>query len=159
MKYMASLIVVQDMARTKRFYMDLLGCRITQDFGANVTFDEGFSVQTAESWADFLEIAPDALRYGGRDAELYFEEKNFDGFLTRLAAWPEIACVHPVKTHTWGQRSVRFWDPDKHIVEVGEDMSAVCRRFHAQGMTAAQVARRMDVPVAYVEQCLSAAQD
>ena len=62
--------------------------------------------------------------------------------------------VHPVKEHRWGQRVVRFYDPDRHIIEVGENMKAVCRRFLASGMTPDQVAVRMDVPMKFVNACL-----
>ena len=33
----------------------------------------------------------------------------------------DINYVHPVKEHSWGQRVVRFYDPDCHIIEVGEN--------------------------------------
>ena len=49
---------------------------------------------------------------------------------------------------------VRLYDPDRHIVEVGENMKAVCRRFLDQGMTPEQVAGRMDVPVKFVNACM-----
>ena len=45
---------------------------------------------------------------------------------------------------------MRFFDPDGHIVEVGENMNAVCARFAAAGMTEEEIAARMDVPVSYV---------
>ena len=60
--------------------------------------------------------------------------------------------VHPVIEHSWGQRVVRFYDPDKHIIEVGENMQAVTRRFLANGMTPEQVAQRMDVPLSYINE-------
>ena len=53
-----------------------------------------------------------------------------------------------------GQRVVRFYDPDRHIIEVGENMKAVCWRFLDSGMTPDQVAVRMDVPVKFVNACL-----
>ena len=56
--------------------------------------------------------------------------------------------------HIWGQRVVRFYDPDRHIIEVGENMKAVCWRFLDSGMTPDQVAVRMDVPVKFVNACL-----
>ena len=46
------------------------------------------------------------------------------------------------------------YDPDRHIIEVGENMKAVCRRFIDSGMTPEQTAVRMDVPVAYVNDCI-----
>ena len=60
--------------------------------------------------------------------------------------------VHPVIEHSWGQRVVRFYDPDKHIIEVGENMQAVTRRFLANGMTPEQVAQRIDVPLSYINE-------
>lgn len=62
--------------------------------------------------------------------------------------------VHPVYEHRWGQRVVRMYDPDHHIIEVGENIASVCQRFLESGMTKEQVAIRMDVSLAYVENCL-----
>ena len=45
---------------------------------------------------------------------------------------------------------VRFYDPDGHIIEVGEAMETVVKRFRDSGMTDGQVAERMDVPLEYV---------
>ena len=66
----------------------------------------------------------------------------------------DIEYVHPVKEHSWGQRVVRFYDPDKHIIEVGENMKTVCRRFLDSGMSLEQTAERMDVPVEFVKDCV-----
>ena len=41
---------------------------------------------------------------------------------------------------------MRFYDPDYHIIEVGEAMLAVTRRFFGSGMTPEQIAVRMSVP-------------
>ena len=41
---------------------------------------------------------------------------------------------------------MRFYDPDGHIIEVGENIQSVCRRFADSGMTPEQIAVRMDVP-------------
>ena len=56
--------------------------------------------------------------------------------------------------YSWGQRVVRFYDPDKHIIEFGENMKVVCRRFLDSGMTPEQVAERMGVPVKLVNSCI-----
>lgn len=49
--------------------------------------------------------------------------------------------------HGWGQRVVRFYDPDGHIIEVGEDLKMVIRRFLAAGMTMEEVSVKMDASV------------
>ena len=73
--------------------------------------------------------------------------------MDRLGA-EDVALVHPVKEHPWGQRAVRFYDPDGHIIEVGENLQTVCRRFLGSGMTPEQTAQRMDVPLEFVNGCM-----
>ena len=62
--------------------------------------------------------------------------------------------VHDIKEHRWGQHVVRFYDPDQHIIEVGENMQAVFKRFLAERMTPQQIAGRMDVSRTYVYESL-----
>lgn len=151
MKYQAVLIAVSDLEKSKEFYDRVCGCQVILDFGANVTLTGGFSLQTVETWQDF--IGKEA-RFGGNDAELYFEEENLDAFLAKLTAFDDVNYVHPVKEYPWGQRAVRFYDPDGHIIEVGEAMTAVVGRFVDSGLSMEDIARRMDVPAAYVRSCL-----
>ena len=148
MKFKNPLLVVKDMAASKAFYKEILNLRVVLDFGANVTLTGGVCLQTEESWKAF--IRSEAVSYGGQDAELSFEEVDFAAFAERLKATDRVKYVHPVFEHRWGQRVVRFFDPDGHIVEVGENMNAVCARFAAAGMTEEEIAARMDVPVSYV---------
>lgn len=101
-------------------------------------------MQSEGSWKDFISIE---LSFGGNDSEIYFEEDNFDDFAERLEKVSGIEYVHPVKEHRWGQRVVRFYDPDKHIIEVGK---IVCKRFANSGMTNEEIAERMDVPIKMV---------
>jgi lactoylglutathione lyase len=150
MKLKNTLLAVADMERSLTFYETVLGLQVVLDFGANKTLTGGLCLQTLETWIGFLET--DRVAFGGNDAELYFEEDRFDGFVRRLESL-EIQYVHPVKEHPWGQRVVRFYDPDRHIIEVGENMRAVCRRFLGSGLTPEETAARMDVPVEYVREC------
>jgi lactoylglutathione lyase len=152
MEYKAPLLAVTDMERSVAFYEEVLGLKVTLDFGANKTLTGGLCLQTLETWKEFIDGAE--VAFGGNDAEIYFEEDDFDAFAERLRRL-EIRCVHPVREHAWGQRVVRFYDPDGHIIEVGENMAVTVKRFADSGMTAEQVAKRMDVPVAYVEECLA----
>ena len=49
--------------------------------------------------------------------------------------------------HSWGQRVIRFYDLDEHLIEVGEDMKMVVKRFLASGMTMEEVSAKMDVSI------------
>ena len=138
------LFVVKDMKKSKFFYRHVLGLRTVMDFGANAVLTGGLALQTEES---FVEFTQHAVTYRGNDKEIYFEEDNFDEFLKKLDSIESIEYVHPVMEHEWGQRVIRFYDPDYHIIEVGESMKLVCHRFLDSGMTKEQVAERMNVPL------------
>lgn len=154
MKFRNPLLVVRDMERSIRFYRETLGLRVTVDFGANVTLTGGICLQTKDSWKTFIHAKEESLIFGGGTAELYFEEDDFDAFLQKLSDLEGIQYVHPVVEHSWGQRAIRFYDPDRHMLEVGENMKTVCRRSLDGGMTAEEAAARMDVPVQYVKACM-----
>ena len=147
MKLKNPVLVVTDINKTVEFYKKVLGLRVIMDFGANKTLTGGLALQTVESYKDF--IGTDSISFGGNNFEIYFEEDNFDKFVEKLKEC-EVEYVHTVKEHLWGQCVVRFYDPDKHIIEVGENMKVVCKRYLDSGMTPEQVAERMNVPMKFV---------
>ena len=150
MKYAGTLIAVKDMEKSRRFYHDVLGLGTAADFGANVALDGGVFLQTLDSWKSF--IRTDKVVLPNNAAELYFEEEDMDAFCEHLKAF-DICYVHELFEHPWGQRVVRFYDPDGHIIEVGEKMDAVVRRFAESGLSAEETAERMDVPLDFVLAC------
>ena len=149
MKFQSTLIAVTDLERSKKFYEKYLGLDVVVDFGANVTLAGGISLQTAETWREF--IGGLNISFKGNSGELYFEEDDFDGFLQKLG---ELELVHPPIEHAWGQRVVRFYDPDGHIIEVGENLAEVTKRFKNSGKTVAEIAARMRVREEYVKEWL-----
>lgn len=151
MKLNSPMLVVTDINKSVDFYKKVFGLRVVMDFGANKTLTGGLALQTIETFKEF--IGKDEICFGGNNFEIYFEEDDFDKFINRLNEC-DLEYVHPVKEHSWGQRVVRIYDPDRHIIEIGENMKVVCRRFLASGMTPEQVAMRMDVPIKFVNACI-----
>ncbi|MCL1853302.1 MAG: VOC family protein [Peptococcaceae bacterium] len=150
MKFHGTLIVVADLERSKVFYKKHLGLDVEIDFGANVTLTGGISLQTLETWRGF--IGGIDVKFKGNDMELYFEAADFDEYIKNL---DELELVHPPLEHAWGQRGVRFYDPDGHIIEVGENIGAAVQRFRERGMTVSEIAVRMDVAEKYVQEWLA----
>ena len=142
------MLVVKDINKSVEFYKKVLGLDVILDFGANKTLAGGLCLQTEDTFRDFIDGKD--ISFGGNNFEIYFEEDDFDKFAEKLKEY-NVKYVHPVKEHSWGQRVVRFYDPDKHIIEVGENMKTVCRRFLDSGMTPEETAKRMDVPVGFVK--------
>lgn len=151
MKVKNPMLIVTDIDKSVEFYKKVFGFHVIMDFGANKTLTGGLVLQTLESWKEF--IGNDDISFGGNNFEIYFEEDNFDAFAEKLKSF-DVEYVHPVKEHPWGQRVVRIYDPDKHIIEIGENIKAVCRRFLDHGMTPEEAAKRMDVPIKFVNSCL-----
>ena len=151
MKLKNPLLVVTDIDKSVEFYKDVLGLHKIMDFGANVTLTGGLCLQSKESFKEFIDNKN--IIFGSNSFEVYFEEDDFDSFAQKLETL-DIKYVHGIKEHSWGQRVVRFYDPDMHIIEVGENMKTVCKRFLDSEMTPEQVAKRMDVPLKFVNGCM-----
>ncbi len=151
MKLKNPMLIVTDMEKSVEFYKKVFGLHIIMDFGANKTLTGGLVLQTLDTWREF--IGNDDISFGGNNFEIYFEEDNFDVFAEKLKSF-DAEYVHPVKEHPWGQRVVRIYDPDRHIIEIGENIKSVCRRFLESGMTPEEVAKRMDVPMKFVNGCM-----
>ena len=152
MKYTSTLITVKDMDISRQFYHNVLGLNVVADFGANVTLDGGIVLQTLDTWKSFIRMHNVTLPNNA--GELYFEEDDMDAFCNHLRSF-DICYVHELYEHRWGQRVIRFYDPDKHIIEVGEKLDAVVLRFIEQGLSPEQTALRMDIPLDFVLSCLN----
>lgn len=154
MKFSSPVIVVSNMEKSKQFYYEVLGLEVILDFGANVTLTGGIGLQTKDSWCDFIQKSDNDIVFGGNATELCFEESDFDSFLEKINNINTINYVHNLIEHSWGQRVIRFYDPDNHIIEVGEDMVMVVKRFINSGLSIEATAIKMDVPVDYIKSCL-----
>lgn len=120
MKLKSFLIVVKDIDKSLKFYQDVFGLELLLDNDGNMILSDGLVLQAENHWRSFL----------GRDvipcnnaSELYFEESDIEGFVRKLETlYPETEYVNKLMTHSWGQRVVRFYDPDGNLIEVGTPM-------------------------------------
>ena len=154
MNFKGTLIVVQDMEKAKRFYHEVLGLDVVEDFGANVILSQGIFLQTADTWTTFIRKPEKEIVYANNASELYFETDNMDAFINKLTNHNDILYLHPPLEHNWGQRAVRFYDRDGHIIEVGENMVMVVKRFVESGLSIEDTAKRMDVDINYINSCI-----
>ena len=152
MEYKGTMLVVKDIEKTKEFYTTLLGLTVVSDIGVNVAFSGGLAAQTEASWMEFTGSEQSRFQYGGHDMELYFEEMDFDGFVDKVkAAGVEVVSETVMP---YGQKVLRIYDPDKHIVEVGEDMGVMVRRLHNEGLTKEQISEKTFMPPEAIDRFL-----
>ena len=145
MKYVCTVISVADISAARKFYEELFGLEVYQDYGKNIAFTCGLALQQDFDW--LVNIPKEKVLKKSNNAEVVFEEQDFDGFLNKLKEYPEIEYLGEVIEHSWGQRVIRFYDLDEHLIEVGEDMQMVVKRFLASGMTMEEVSAKMDVSI------------
>ena len=152
MRYESTLLSVKDIKKSIKFYDEVFGLKVETDFGANVTLTGGhLALQPEDTWRSFINKE---VSYGSNASEIYFEEDDFDSFIEKLSLM-DIEYVHPVKEHSWGQRAVRIYDPDMHILDIGENMVSVVKKFLDSGMSAEETAVRMDVSLEYIKECMN----
>ena len=145
MKYTCMLIAVADINVARKFYEDLFGLEVFQDYGRNIAFTCGLALQQDFDW--LVDLPKERVLRKSNNVEIVFEEQDIDGFLNKLKKYPDIEYLGEVIEHSWGQRVIRFYDLDGHIVEVGEDMKMVLKRFLASSMTMEEISVKMDVSV------------
>ena len=120
MKLKNTLIVVKDIERSRRFYHELFGLELLLDNDGNMILTEGLVLQDEKIWRSFTgrDIVPKSNSF-----ELYFEEENIEAFIEKLEElYPQVEYVNRLMTHSWGQRVIRFYDPDGNLIEVGTPM-------------------------------------
>ena len=122
MKLKNVLIITKDIDASRKYYHDLFGLELILDNGGNMILTEGLVLQDEHIWKSFLnrEIVPES-----NSCELYFEESNIEEFVRKLEQlYPSTKYVTKLMTHSWGQRVVRFYDPDGNLIEVGTPIAA-----------------------------------
>ena len=117
MKLRNVLIVVNDINKSKKFYKELFGLDAVLDNDGNVILTEGLVLQDAKIWKECIKKE---CIYRNNTTELYFEERDIEGFIKKLEAYEEkIEYVNRLIEHPWGQKVVRFYDLDGNLIEVG----------------------------------------
>lgn len=145
MRYCCTVLSVSDIGKARRFYEELFGLEVCQDYGRNILFSCGLALQQDFDW--LVGVSRELVYKKPNNVEIVFEERDFDGFLQKLNRHSEIECLGGVIEHDWGQRVIRFYDPDGHLIEVGEKMKMVVERFISGGMSLEEISKRMDVSV------------
>lgn len=152
-QFQSAVIFVKDIQKSRQFYEGVLGQTVMIDHGPNVGFEGGFALWEASHAHQIIGKQTDGSKLGQNNLELYFESAELDAVITMLTE-AKSSFVHDVHEQPWGQRVLRVYDPDEHIVEVGEPMPVVIMRFAGQGMNAIEIAERTSMPIEIVTQIL-----
>ena len=156
LKNMSIALFVKDIGISKKFYINTLKQRIDLDFGKNVIFKSGFAIwEIRDNHIIPDKVGLDKIRdYSVNRFELYFETDNISQDFIDLKN-KNVRFIHEIYEEIWGQQTIRFFDPDNHLIEIGESMEQFVGRFYKQGLTIEQVSERTHVPVDEVKRLIN----
>lgn len=151
MKLHSTLIAVNDLEKSIEFYKNILDQEVALDLGWNKFMSGGFSIQ--KNFEVLLGIDKKDIIQKPNNMELYFEVDDFDTFVKKLEKY-NVEYVHPPKKYDWQQRVVRIYDPDYHIIEIGESMKVIALRYLNEGYSVEQTAEIIQHPIEFVKGCI-----
>lgn len=151
-KFICPLIVVRDMEVSRRFFEKMLGQEVEYDFGGNISFRGGFAIHRMSHFASLTGNSD--IIFNSNNAELYFESTELVELRDELVR-SGIHFIHDIVEQPWKQQVMRFYDPDGHIIEVGEPLNYTARRLSAEGLSEDQISLTMGVPPESVSVWLS----
>jgi catechol 2,3-dioxygenase-like lactoylglutathione lyase family enzyme len=147
LKNYSTAIFVKDIAVSKYFYSNILGMVIELDLGKNVIFRGGLTIweiQENHIIPRQLGVKNISERSSNR-FEIYFETEDIDEVFSRLKK-ADVIFLHEIHEEPWGQFTFRFFDPDKHLIEIGESMISFLTRMQNEGLSISEICKKTSVP-------------
>lgn len=148
MKYKNTVLIVNNLEQSKSFYKRILNLKVIYDSHERVYLSSNIVLQSNETWKELIhqenQLSNDSFH------ELTFETEDIDAFILTLFE-NNIALVHPIKEQSFGQRIIRFYDPDGHIIAVEESMKKALIHSFNQGLSLEDLSRIFDLPVEYIK--------
>jgi catechol 2,3-dioxygenase-like lactoylglutathione lyase family enzyme len=152
----STALFVKDIAVSKHFYLDVLGLSVDLDFGKNVIFKNGFAIWEIQN----THIIPSKLGikkisdHSVNRFELYFETENLSEIYARLKN-KKVRFLHEIHEESWGQQTIRIFDPDNHLIEIGESMKQFVGRYFREGLTIGEITKRTGIPTDEVNRLIN----
>jgi catechol 2,3-dioxygenase-like lactoylglutathione lyase family enzyme len=156
-KFPGPVIFVKDIQASRHFYEDLLAQKVVLDLGVNVAYVGGLAIWQREHAREMIfthgagESAHEPQPVHHNCAELVFETAQLDEAIQRLEA-AGVEWVHRLVEMPWAQRVARCYDPDGHLLELGEPMDMVIHRLVGQGLSLEEAANKTGMPLEVVQE-------
>lgn len=153
-QFHSNVLFVRDIERSRNFYEDLLECELSENMGTNVSYTCGISLwQIAGEHVIPQSLGVESVFGKSNRQELYFESDSPYEIEERLLA-TDVVFLHRLHEESWGQQTIRFFDPDGHLIEVGEPLAVFLQRFYDKGMSIEQIEQKTTVPARDIRKIL-----
>lgn len=151
-KFHSTVLIADDFDKMQSFYQDVLQQEVEVDFGNCIGFKNGISIwKLSHEYPISKRLGKTYDASGNRNLEICFETDDYENVVARLAQY-ELKYLHETIEERWGQKTIRFYDPEGNLIEIGETIPCFVKRFRNQGMTEAQVSERTSVPLEMVKE-------
>lgn len=150
MKLKNTVLIVNDLEQAKAFYRQILNLKVLLDFHGYATLTSGLVLESVEIWKENIHKTDEELLFAHHTCELSFETEDIDAFIHVLSE-NHVTLLHPLKEEAWGQRVVRFYDPDGHIIAVSESLRKIIKRLISQGLSYEELAHKLRLPLDYIK--------
>jgi catechol 2,3-dioxygenase-like lactoylglutathione lyase family enzyme len=144
MKFHSTVIFVKAIERSKDFYTRYLDFSVEHDFGKNVILNNGLTIWEIldnHIISKQLETRKESNRF-----ELYFESEDINTKFILLEN-ADVKFLHKIHEEPWGQKTFRFFDPDDHLIEVGEPLEVFVNNMSKNGMSIKQINEKSGIPI------------
>lgn len=148
MRFGGTLLIVDDIEKSKKFYQEILNQQITMDLGEHVAFENGLALQSG-----YENIIGKPLKriQGANNFQIYFEVNDINECEAEIKKNETVVFLHPMRAYSWGQRSIRIYDVDENIIEIAETMDAVIKNYIGEGLSVEEISRRTMYPTEYIK--------
>ncbi len=120
MRLICNKLMVADLAKATAFYEDVLHQEVYEVFDDMIVFKSNIALVSLSRWSEKAASFNQNVTVGFADSILHFEESHFDLYLFEIESRGDIRFLHRVVKRKNGQRLIRFFDPDNHVIEVSE---------------------------------------
>jgi len=121
-RFVNTIVFVKNIEASKEFYTNIVGLHILDDYGTIVFFENHFVIHNAQSITHTVFKRDDpaaADNQGRKNILIYLESDTLEETYEKIRN-AAVNILHGIEKQEWGQRVFRFYDPDGHMVEIGE---------------------------------------
>ena len=148
----SSVIICNDLNTMKDFYQEVLQQIVDFDFGNCISYKSRISLwQLKEHYPISEKLGYTYSTQGNQNLELSFETDEYEQLLTHLKQY-DLKYLHHTEEESWGQKTLRLFDPEHNLIEIGESIPCFVKRLYNSGKNIAEVAARTSISEAVVRQ-------
>lgn len=147
MKFTCATFIVEDFGVSMNFYVNILNQKLIKNLGDTLIFKGPFTLCLKKAYEKQVNSNIDLRK--NHSAQLYFETKNIVETY-RIIKDSKTEILHPLIEQPWGQRVFRVYDPDNHVIEIGETIKSTVLNLHAQKLSIADIAEKASITEEFI---------